>query len=78
MHGINLGFPCKSKPKFSGWNPSTSFNGFIFDKKLLESKCLGRGNCNKIPWIEVSLFNLLINLKRRFLLTFSFNFTISE
>ena len=58
VHGTIDSSFCSNFPKFTGWNPSTSFSGTIASKTASVSMCFGRGNCTKIPWMLASWLSL--------------------
>ncbi len=53
-------WPVNSLPALSIWNPSTSFWGKMLASTASSSRCLGSGNCTKMPWICGSWFNASI------------------
>src|SRR6185437_1540390 len=52
VHGRGPG-RCETRlPRFTGWNPSTSFSGATASSTLAVSTCFGKGSCTKIPSIS--------------------------
>ena len=60
---MNLGRPIDNNPAFSGWNPSTSFVGWIACITLSLSICFGKGNWTRIPWKLSSVLIFAIKLR---------------
>src|SRR5512137_1083255 len=57
VQGVNRGLPEKRRPRFSGWNPSTSFSGLTAAITRSASTCSGRGSWTRIPSISGSAFS---------------------
>jgi len=49
VHGTNEGLPAVKFPRFTGWNPSTSFLGLIDLITASLSMWSGSGNWTRIP-----------------------------
>ena len=63
VHGTKLLCPKNNLATFSGWKPSTSFDGSMASKTLSSLIWSGKGNCTKIPSTVSSSFNCLISFK---------------
>ncbi len=61
VQGENTGVPAKSRPRFAGWNPSTSFPGRTDSITCMVLTCAGSGSWTRIPETSGSLLSTCIS-----------------